>query len=65
MASVIAYFKNSIQEFNNITWPTKNQAVRISAVVLGFMVASAVVFGALDQLLTLGYQALIKLNIKF
>lgn len=64
MSYIVRYFKNSIQEFNNITWPTRNQAIRISTIVLVFMLLSAIVFGSLDQLFTVGYQALIKLNIK-
>jgi len=62
MQAVINYFKESVAEFNNITWPTRNQAVRISIIVLAFMAASAVVLGALDQLLTLGFQSLLKIS---
>ena len=61
MQAVINYFKDSVREFNNITWPTRKQAIRISIIVLGVMLASAAVLGALDQLLALGYQALLKL----
>jgi len=61
MQAVINYFKEALQEFNNITWPTRNQAVRISIIVLAFMVVSAAVFGILDQLLALGFQTLVKL----
>lgn len=63
MQAVINYFKDSVREFNNITWPTRNQAIRISAIVLAFMAVSAVVLGALDQLLTLGFQNLLKISL--
>ena len=63
MQVVINYFKDALQEFNNITWPTRNQAIRISIIVLAFMAVSAVVLGALDQLLTLGFQNLIKISL--
>ena len=62
MQVVIQYFRDSIAEFNNITWPTRKQAVRISVIVLAFMVASAAVLGALDQLLAMGYQALMTIH---
>jgi preprotein translocase SecE subunit len=61
MQAVINYFKEAFQEFNNITWPTRNQAIRISIIVLAFMAVSALVLGTLDQLLALGYQSLLKL----
>jgi len=63
MQAIIQYFKDSVAEFNNITWPTKKQAVRISVIVLVFMAVSAAVLGALDQVLTVGYQALLKINL--
>lgn len=62
MQAIINYFRSSIQEFNNITWPTRKQAVRISVIVLVFMAVSAAVLGATDQLLALGYQALLGLS---
>jgi preprotein translocase SecE subunit len=61
MQAVINYFRESVQEFNSITWPTRKQAVRISIIVLAFMAVSAVVLGTLDQVLTMGYEALLKL----
>ena len=61
MQAVIQYFRSSVAEFNNITWPTRKQAVRISMIVLAFMVFSAALVGALDQVLAVGYKALLKL----
>ena len=60
MKKVIDYFKNSVKEFNNVTWPTKNQAIRISAIVFVFMIISAIILGIVDYLLTIGYQTLLK-----
>jgi preprotein translocase SecE subunit len=62
MQVVIQYFRDSVAEFNNITWPTRRQAVRISVIVLAFMVVSAIVLGALDQLLAMGYQSLLTIH---
>jgi preprotein translocase SecE subunit len=61
MQAILNYFKSSVQEFNNITWPTRKQAIRISGITLVFMSVCAVILGGLDQLLTLGYQFLLKL----
>jgi len=63
MQVVIQYFRDSVAEFNNITWPTRKQAVRISVIVLAFMVASAAVLGTLDQLLAVGYKALMTIHL--
>ncbi|MCK5609486.1 preprotein translocase subunit SecE [Candidatus Pacearchaeota archaeon] len=51
------YFRNAIKEFNNVTWPTQKQAIRVSAIVFVFMIISAVILGTVDQLLSIGYQS--------
>ncbi len=61
MKKIKQYIKNSIQEFNNVTWPTKNQAIRISTIVFIFMIISAIVLGAVDYLLSTGYKILLTL----
>lgn len=60
--SVKSYFKNAVQEFNNVTWPTKKQAVRISVIVFVFMIISAIILGAVDQLLAEGYKILLSIS---
>jgi len=60
--SVKQYFKESVQEFNNVTWPTRKQAVRISMIVFIFMIIGAILLGMVDQLLSLGYKALLSLS---
>jgi preprotein translocase subunit SecE len=56
------YLQESLQELHKVTWPTKKKAVRITTIVLIFMLISAVLLGVVDQVLTVGYKAL--LNIK-
>jgi len=63
MNKIIQYFKDSIQEFNNVTWPTRKQAIRISTIVFIFMVVSAIILGLVDMLLATGYKMLISLSI--
>jgi preprotein translocase subunit SecE len=57
------YIQESIQELNNVTWPTRKQAVRITTVVFIFMIASAILLGAVDQLLSIGYQTLLSVKL--
>lgn len=59
MKVIVKYFKDSFQELNRISWPTKNQAIRITAIVLGFSLAIAALLGALDFLFELGRNYLI------
>ena len=60
MSKIIEYFRGSIQEFNNVTWPTKKQAIRISMIVFIFMIISAIILGVVDMLLSYGYSMLLK-----
>ncbi len=61
MSKIIGYFKGSVQEFNNVTWPTRKQAIRISMIVFVFMIISAIILGAVDYLLSVGYKELLKM----
>ena len=63
MNKIKQYFKDSIQEFNSVTWPTRKQAVRISMIVFAFMIISAVVLGAVDLFLATGFEKLISLSL--
>jgi preprotein translocase subunit SecE len=58
-SKIIEYFEESFQELKKVTWPTKNQAVRLTLLVLGFCIASAVVIGVMDALFSYGHQRLV------
>ncbi|NLG07348.1 preprotein translocase subunit SecE [Candidatus Peribacteria bacterium] len=51
MEQIRTYLEASLQELHQVRWPTRQQAVRLSGIVLGFTAVTAVVFGALDYLL--------------
>jgi len=59
---LINYFKDSFQELNKVSWPTKNQAIKLTFIVLGFIFAMAIVFGIFDFIFNTGYRELIKLR---
>jgi len=48
MTSVLSYFRESIEELNQVRWPTRQQAIRLSIIVVLFTVANSIVFGLLD-----------------
>lgn len=48
--AVKSYVKGSLQELSKVTWPTKNQAVRLTIIVLVFCVVIATFLGFIDYL---------------
>ncbi len=42
------YFRNAFEELTKVTWPTKNQAVRLTIIVMIFCVVIALFLGFVD-----------------
>lgn len=61
--AVSNYLRASFEELTRVTWPTKQQAVKISIIVLIFCLVSAVLLGVIDYLFNEGYSYLV--NLKF
>jgi len=57
------YIQESIQELNNVTWPTRKQAIRITTIVFIFMIVSAIFLGLIDQIFAVGYRALLSIKL--
>ncbi len=55
------YFRDSLSELNNVTWPTRKQSIRITTIVFIFMIVAAAILGFLDQLFAWGIRALLAL----
>lgn len=53
------YIRESIEELHHVRWPTHQQAIRLSAVVVGFTLISAAAFGAIDFVLSIVVNTLI------
>lgn len=47
------YFRDSLQEFRHVTWPTKTQTQRLTITVIAFVSFSAIFFGFADYLFSL------------
>lgn len=58
---LIQYFEDSYSEIRKVQWPTKNTAVRLTFLVLGFVFAVAILIGILDFVFGAGYRALLEL----
>lgn len=48
MNALTAYFRESIEELRQVRWPTRQQAIRLSAVVIIFTGVCAAFFGLVD-----------------
>jgi len=59
---ITQYFTDSFQELRKVTWPTKNQAIKLTAIVLGFCVFMAIVIGVIDGVFNWGYKYLISIS---
>lgn len=56
---LINYFKESFNELHKVTWPTRNQAVRITIIVLAFSLVVALFIGLLDLVFSFVFDFLV------
>ncbi len=61
---IVGYFQESFAELKKVTWLTRNKAIRLTFIVLGFCLISAAVMGVLDLGFNRGYQALVNFALK-
>ncbi len=47
----IAFLNNALEELRHVRWPTRQQAIRLSAIVLVFIAITSLAFGLFDSLL--------------
>lgn len=52
------YFVGSFHEMKKVTWPTKNQTINYSLVVIGLSIGMAMFLGLLDYVFEMGVTAL-------
>lgn len=53
MLKVIEFLKEAKAELEKVSWPTKEQIVRNTLIVIGISVATALFLGTLDYLFSL------------
>jgi preprotein translocase subunit SecE len=61
LSPVTNYFQDTMSELRKVTWPTREDAVRLSGIVLGVTVVSALVLGIYNYLLGIGLDVLLRL----
>jgi preprotein translocase SecE subunit len=56
MNAISKYINEALEELRHVRWPTRQQAVKLSVIVLVFTIACAAVFGTVD----LGFSRILK-----
>jgi preprotein translocase subunit SecE len=56
---LVRFINETMGELRKVTWPTRDEALRLTAVVLAVMIASSIFLGAIDALLTEAFRALL------
>jgi preprotein translocase subunit SecE len=54
MSRLTEYLKETKGELKHVSWPTKNQAILFTVIVVVFSAVVAIFLGAFDYLFTLG-----------
>jgi preprotein translocase SecE subunit len=62
MTSITRYINDALEELRHVRWPTRQQAIRLSAIVVAFTIGSAAVLGAIDYGLAEGLRFLLSLS---
>jgi preprotein translocase SecE subunit len=52
MNAIVQYFQGSIEELRHVTWPTQQQALRLTGITVAFIIVTAAFFGLVDGLIT-------------
>ncbi|MCZ7547097.1 MAG: preprotein translocase subunit SecE [Anaerolineae bacterium] len=55
------YLQETIVELRKVTWPTRQEATRLSGIVLGVTLVSAMVLGLYNYVLSIGLDVLLRL----
>ena len=56
---IVAYFASAFEEFGKVTWPTREQAVLLTGIVIGVSLVLAIAIGIADLGFSQGYEYLL------
>ncbi|MBI5621902.1 preprotein translocase subunit SecE [Candidatus Falkowbacteria bacterium] len=56
---IVEYFKESKVELKKVTWPTKKETTKHTALVIGISLVLAAFLGLLDYIFSFGFEYLI------
>ena len=58
--AVVRYFRETRGELRKVTWPTRQESQRLTAIVLGVTAAMSIFLGVLDFIFSNSIQALVE-----
>jgi preprotein translocase subunit SecE len=58
--ALVRYLRETRGELRKVTWPTRQESQRLTAIVLGVTAAMALFLGILDFVFSRGVQALVR-----
>ena len=61
MNLITTYINESLEELRQVRWPTQQQAVRLSTIVIGFIIVTSLFFGLVDTILSEAIRLTIKI----
>jgi preprotein translocase subunit SecE len=56
---ITRFVNETVGELRKVSWPTRDEALRLTAIVLVVMIASSIFLGVIDMLLTELFRALL------
>ncbi len=59
-AAIAKYFKDTRAELKKVHWPTRQEAVRLTAIVLAIIAFMAAILGLIDYLFTQMFNLIIR-----
>lgn len=62
MRKFTTYVQEAVAELHQVRWPTRQQAIRLSIIVIIFTACVSVAFGAIDYVLSLIVKLLLSLT---
>ena len=59
--ALVRYFRETRGELRKVTWPTRQESQRLTAIVLGVTAVMALFLGLLDLIFSSGIESLVRL----
>jgi preprotein translocase subunit SecE len=56
---IVRFLNETSGELRKVTWPTRDEALRLTAIVLAVMIVTSIFLGAIDALLTEAFRAML------
>ncbi len=57
---ITTYIRESLEELRQVRWPTQQQAIRLTVIVIGFIAVTSAFFGLIDA----GLVSVIKMTLR-